>query len=78
MIDKLFQYYQIFRTFEADHQQRLVWEDNAKARIARDRAEANAKAQFDAMVAANPSGQLGTSLLNDVDALRRAGLFDQD
>jgi hypothetical protein len=60
---------------ESKRQQWLHWEDAAKARIARDRAEASAKAQADAMYDAAPSGRLGASQLDDENALRRAGLL---
>jgi len=62
-------------TLAAYQQQALAWEDAAKARIARDRAEAQSKAQHAAMMKANPSGQLGTSSLNNTDALKKAGLL---
>jgi hypothetical protein len=67
--------YQFFWMFESHYQQRLAWQDAAEARIARARAEARAEAQLQAMLAANPSGALGHSKLNDEDALMRSGLL---
>lgn len=75
MIGKLVQAYQFFHMMESHAQQRLAWEDAARARIARDRAEQQAQAQLRAMLEANPSGQLGTSALDDIEALRLAGLL---
>mgnify|MGYP003575323919 CR=1 FL=1 len=66
---------QFFWMFESHHHQRLAWEDARKARIARDRAEALAAAQFAAMLEANPSGALGASQLNDPDSLEQSGLL---
>lgn len=45
-------------------------------RVARARAEARAEEQHKAMLNANPSGQLGHAVLNDVDALVRSGLIE--
>lgn len=67
--------YQFFWMLESHGQQRLSWEDAAEARIARARAEARAATQLQAMLAANPSGQLGHAKLDDEDALREAGLL---
>ena len=75
MIGRLIEFYQFFHMVESHAQQRLAWEDAAKARIARDRAEAQAQAQLRAMLDANPSGQLGTSSLDDADALKNANLL---
>jgi hypothetical protein len=61
---------------ESHSQQRLAWEDAKKARIARDRAEAQASARFHAMLEANPSGQLGTSSLDNAAALKTQGFYD--
>lgn len=74
-LGKLIELYQFFWMFESHAQQRLAWEDAAEARIARQRAEAMARAQIQAMLNANPSGQLGHAQLNDEDALRRADLI---
>jgi len=67
--------YQTVWMFESHAQQRLAWEDAAQMRIARDRAEAQAKHQMQAMLNANPSGALGYARLNDRDALERSGLL---
>jgi hypothetical protein len=67
---------QFFWMFESHHQQRLAWQDAEEMRIARARAEARALAQHQAMLSANPSGQLGHSALNDEDALRKSGLIE--
>lgn len=56
-------------------EQQLAWEDARLARIARERAEERAAEQMEAMLAANPSGQLGKARLNDKKALRRSGLL---
>jgi hypothetical protein len=70
---RLMELYQFVWMFESHSQQRLAWEDAAQARIAR--AEALARAQLQAMLAANPSGSLGHAQLNDEEALRDAGLL---
>lgn len=67
--------YEFFWTLESHHQQRLAWDDAAEARIARARAEAEAAAQLQAMLDANPSGSLGHAKLDDVEALKREGLL---
>lgn len=72
---KLVELYQFVWMIESHAQQRLAWEDAEKARVARERAEAQARAQSAAMLDANPSGQLGTSRLDDLAALKRAGLL---
>lgn len=72
---KLLELYQFFHMIESHGQQRLAWEDASRARFARERAERAAAAQTRAMLEANPSGQLGTSALDDEEALRRAGLL---
>lgn len=71
----LVEIYQFAWSLESHAQQRLAWQDAAQARIARDRAEARAAAQLQAMLIANPSGQLGRAQLDDEDALRRSGLL---
>jgi hypothetical protein len=75
VISKLFSYYQMVRSFEVDRHQRLAWEDAEKARIARDKSIETAKEKAQAMLDANPSGQLGRSKLDDEAALKRAGLL---
>ncbi len=72
---KLVELYQFVWMIESHAQQRLAWDDAEKARVARERAEAQARAQSAAMLDANPSGQLGTSQLDDLAALKRAGLL---
>lgn len=74
-VRRLVEIYQFFWMFESHAQQRLAWEDAADARIARDRAEAQAAAQLKAMLAANPSGQLGNAQLNDPQSLEDSGLL---
>lgn len=71
---RLTEIYEICWMFESHAQQRLAWEDAAQARMARERAEAMARAQLRAMLLANPSGALGHARLNDRDALERSGL----
>lgn len=67
--------YQFCWLLEQQGQQRMAWDDAADARIARARAEARAEAQLRAMLAANPSGQLGNAQLNDPRRLRESGLL---
>ena len=57
------------------YHQHLAWKDAAQARIGRDRAEAQAAAQLQAMIDANPSGTLGHARLNDAETLHRSGLL---
>lgn len=71
----LLEIYEIIWMFQSHHQQRLAWQDAAEARMARARAEAQALAQLEAMLEANPSGQLGHAILNDEKALKEAGLL---
>ena len=74
-LGKIMEIYQFFWMFESHAQQRLAWEDAAQARIARVRAEAQAAAQLQAMLDANPSGELGNAALKDDDALDQSGLL---
>lgn len=74
-IGRLMQLYQLWWMFESHAQQRLAWKDADDARRARARAEAQAAAQLEAMLQANPSGQLGHAKLNDEQALINAGLL---
>lgn len=74
-VRQLVDIYQFFWMLESHHQQRLAWEDAAEARLARERAEAHAVAQLQAMLIANPSGGLGRAILDDEESLRRAGLL---
>jgi hypothetical protein len=75
---KLIELYQIWWMFESHAEQRLAWKDAADARRARARAEVQAAAQLEAMLLANPSGQLGYAKLNDEEALKNAGLLPRD
>ena len=70
------EFIQFFWMFESHYQQRLAWRDAEEMRVARARAEARAAAQHKAMLNANPSGQLGHSVLNDEEALRKSGLIE--
>ncbi|PSM16692.1 hypothetical protein [Nitratireductor sp. StC3] len=72
---RLMEIYQFFWMLESHAEQRLAWEDAAQARIARDRAEAQAAAQLAAMLEANPSGSLGHAKLDDEEAINRSGLL---
>ena len=67
--------YHLAWTVRSHRAQRLAWEDAANARIARARSERQAEERLQAMLDANPSGQLGNARLNDLDALRRSGLL---
>lgn len=67
--------YQFCWSLEANAQQRLAWQDAADARIAREKSERQAAAQLKAMLDANPSGQLGSSKVNDEQRLKDAGLL---
>lgn len=67
--------HQFFWSLESHAQQRLAWDDAVQARIARERAEAQAAAQLQAMLKANPSGSLGHAKLNDPDSLEASGLL---
>lgn len=74
-IRRFFEIYEICWMFKSHAQQRLAWKDAEEARLSRLRAELMAQAQLQAMLNANPSGQLGNSKLNDEDKLRKAGLL---
>jgi hypothetical protein len=74
-LGRLMEIYQFFWMFESHAQQRLGWNDAAQARIAREKAEDQARAQLRAMMIANPSGALGNAQLNDREALERSGLL---
>jgi hypothetical protein len=73
--DRFMQIYNLVWTLKSHAEQRLAWEDAAEARTARARAEALAAAQLQAMLAANPSGQLGRAKLDDADKLAESGLL---
>lgn len=72
---RLVEIYQFFWMLESHGQQRLAWRDAAQARLFKARAEAVAAAKEQAMLDANPSGQLGNARLDDDEALIRAGLL---
>ena len=72
---RIVEVYQFFWMLRSNHEQELAWQDAADARVARVRAEQQAAAQLEAMLDANPSGQLGNSQLDDQDALKRSGLL---
>jgi hypothetical protein len=74
-LGRIMEIYQFVWMFESHAQQRMAWQDAAQARIARDRAEAQASAQLRAMLMANPSGSLGDARLNDPVSLERSGLL---
>jgi hypothetical protein len=74
-VRRVIELYEIYWMFESHAQQRLAWQDAEEARYARARAEAQAAAQLQAMLDANPSGQLGLSVLNDEKALKESGLL---
>ena len=71
----LVQLHQFIWSLESQSQQRLAWKDAAQARTARAQAEARAEAQLNAMMSANPSGQLGRSELGGTDTLKKGGLL---
>ncbi len=75
MMRQISEYVQFFWMFESHAQQRLAWEDAAEARIARVKAEEAAALQLQAMLDANPSGSLGHSKINDIEALKKEGLL---
>lgn len=72
---QLWDIYQFYWMLESHAQQRLAWDDAAEMRIARRRAEELAAARMQAMLEANPSGQLGNSQLNDLNKLKDSGLL---
>ena len=74
-IRNLVEIYQFFWMLESNAQQRLAWHDAAEMRIARFRAEAQAAAQLQAMLIANPSGSLGNARLNDQASIEKSGML---
>lgn len=74
-IHRFVEIYQFFWMLESHAQQRLAWEDAEEARIARSRAETQAAVQLQAMLDANPSGQLGNAQINDPRSLDDSGLL---
>lgn len=75
LIQRAISLYQLWWMFRSHRAQRLAWDDAAEARVARARSERLAEERLQAMLDANPSGQLGNAKLNDLDALRRSGLL---
>jgi 3-methyladenine DNA glycosylase Tag len=75
MFRSITEFVQFFWMFESQYHQRLSWEDASEARVSRARAEQLAAAQLQAMLDANPSGQLGDARLNDAHNLERSGLL---
>lgn len=69
------QLYNFYWSVKSNHHQELAWQDAAEARIARARAEAQAAAQLQTMLEANPTGQLGNAKLDDEEALKVSGLL---
>ncbi|WP_223479034.1 hypothetical protein [Oricola indica] len=67
--------YQLYWMFRSHAHQRLAWEDAAEARVARQRAEAQAAEQLKMMLDANPSGSLGHAKLDDEEPLKSSGLL---
>lgn len=72
---KIMGIYNFLWMLESHAAQRMAWQDAEDMRIARLRAEAQAAAQLQAMLEANPSGQLGNAQLDDETALRESGLL---
>ncbi len=72
---RIMEVYNFLWMIESHAAQRLAWKDAEDMRIARERAEAQAAAQLQAMLEANPSGQLGNAALDDEQALRDSGLI---
>lgn len=68
-------WYQLYWMFRSHKEQRRAWDDAKEMRIARRRAETLADLRMQAMLDANPSGQLGDSKLNDLDKLKDGGLL---
>lgn len=73
--NRIMEIYNFLWMLESHHEQRLAWRDAEEMRIARMRAEAQAAAQAQTMLDANPSGQLGNAALDDEDAIKRSGLL---
>jgi len=72
---QLVEIYQFIWMLESHAQQRRAWDDAEEMRIARRRAETLADMRMQAMLDANPSGQLGDSELNDLNKLKDSGLL---
>ncbi len=73
--NRIMEIYNFIWMLESHSAQRLAWRDAEEMRIARMRAEAQAAAQAQTMLDANPSGQLGNAALDDEDAIKRSGLL---
>lgn len=67
--------YRVYWMLRSHGEQKRAWRDAAQARIARDRAEAQAAARLQDMLNANPSGALGKARVNDSKALKKGGLL---
>jgi len=72
IVDDLYRIYWMLRSHS---EQKRAWRDAEQARLARERAEAQAAARLEDMLTANPSGALGTARLNDEKLLKKAGLL---
>lgn len=67
--------YRVYWMLRSHGEQKRAWRDAAQARIARDRAEAQAAARLQDILNANPSGALGKARVNDRKALKKGGLL---
>lgn len=72
---RVIEIYQFLWSLRANYEQAKAWADAEDARTARIRAEAQAAAQLQAMLDANPSGQLGNAELDNRNALKNSGLL---
>ncbi|MGY4748872.1 hypothetical protein ACVNHC_03310 [Pannonibacter sp. Q-1] len=72
---RIMEIYNFAWMLESHAAQRLAWRDAEEMRVARIRAEAQASAQLQAMLDANPSGQLGNAALDDEQTMRDSGLL---
>lgn len=72
---RIMEIYNFVWMLESHAAQRLAWHDAEDMRLSRVRAEAQAAAQLQAMLDANPSGQLGNAQIDDETALRDSGLL---
>jgi hypothetical protein len=72
---RLMEIYNFLWMLDSHAAQRLAWRDAEEMRVLRVRAEAQAAAQLQAMLDANPSGQLGNAELDDDEAIRNSGLL---
>lgn len=74
-VSRAIEIYQFIWSLRANYEQTKAWKDADEARISRVRAEQQAAIRLQAMLDANPSGQLGNSKLNDDDTLKDSGLL---